>query len=411
MPTLLTADALVDVRDGGIISRPAILVENGVITRVARQGDPGLPADAARVDLPGLTLMPGLIDAHVHLIFDAGSDPVASLAPESDEHALLRMAVEARAMIQAGITTARDLGDRTFLSLPVRDAINEGLIPGPRLICAGPPITTTAGHCWYLGGEVDGEVAIRRGVRERVKRGVDCLKVMATGGGMTPGSNTLRAQFTVAELAAMVEEAHRLGKRIAAHCHGTEGIRRAVEAGVDTLEHCSFAGENGPDFDEEVARQIAAKGIRVSPTVFVSMKRAMSPRPGDPNDPFAARYPALLEAMRDRMQRMRELGCRFIASTDNGVRNAPHDSLAVALEIWVRLLGFPAGEVIRAATIDNADTLGLGGAIGSIEEGKLADIIAVEGNPLDEIEALQRVRFVMKGGKVERLEAAVPVAV
>ena len=395
--TLVTADALLDPRAGTLLPSPLVLIEDGVIAaveygpKVKYYGEP-------RIDLRGLTLLPGLIDAHVHLIFDASSEPVANLKAESDEHALLRMTVEARAMLHAGITTARDLGDRDFLSLPVRDAIAEGLIEGPRLVCAGPPITTTAGHCWYLGGEVDGEVAIRRGVRERVKRGVDCIKVMATGGGMTPGSNTLRAQFSVPELRAIVDETHRLGRHVAAHCHGTEGIRNAVEAGVDTLEHCSFAGPDGLDFDDEVARAIAAKGIRVSPTVFVSLARALA----GADDPQSVLLRDRVGSFRERLQRLRELGAQFIASTDDGVTNAPHDALPTALMLWVQAFGFPAAEVLRAATIDAAETIGVGAITGSIEPGKQADLIAVEGNPLDDITALGRIAFVMQGGRVVR---------
>lgn len=406
MPLLLTADALIDGRSSSIIPAPAILIDGSTIVRVTRQGDASLPSDATRIDLAGRTLMPGLIDCHVHMIFDAGDDPVASLRAETDEHALLRMTIEARAMLQAGITTARDLGDRTFLSLPLRDAIAEGLIEGPRLVCAGPPITTTAGHCWYLGGEVDGDLAIRKGVRERVKRGVDCLKIMATGGGMTPGSNMTRAQFSVEELRAAADEAHRLEKHIAAHCHGTEGIRRAVEAGVDTLEHCSFLGANGPDFDEQVAEQIAAKGVWVSPTVTIAQRRLAMMEAGDGLDEARlARVRMMLEGRWTRMRRMRELGCRFIASTDDGIGHAPHDALAPALALWVREADFPADEVLRAATSIAAEVIGVGAETGAIEPGKQADIIAIDGNPLAEIEALQRVALVMKGGRVVRQPA------
>lgn len=400
MATILTADALLDGRSNTTIESPAVLIEGRRIMRVTRRDDPSLPQEAVRVDLPGCTLMPGLIDCHVHLIFDAGDDPVQSLAPETDEHALLRMAGEARAMLQAGITTARDLGDRDYLSLPVRDAIAEGLIEGPRLVCAGPPITTTAGHCWYLGGEADGEVELRKAVREHVKRGVDCIKVMATGGGMTPGSNMLRAQFTTDELRTIVDEARRLNKHVAAHCHGTEGIRRAVEAGVDTLEHCSFRTEEGSELDEDVARQIAASGTWVSPTVFTPPRHLLE---GDETESVRMRR-AMLDSRWPRLQRMRELGCRFIASTDDGIAHAPHNALSHALVNWVREGGFPAGEVIRSATSVAANVIGVGAETGSIEPSKSADLIAVQGNPLQTIESLQRVRLVMKEGRVYRLE-------
>jgi imidazolonepropionase-like amidohydrolase len=402
MAYVLTADTLLTGLESAPISDPAILVEGAKIMRVTQTSDPSLPADAERIDLRGCTLMPGLIDCHVHMIFDASDDPVASLAAETDEHALLRMGVEARSMLQAGITSARDLGDRNFLSLPLRDAIDEGLIAGPRLICAGPPVTTTAGHCWYLGGEVDGEVAIRRGVRERVKRGVNCIKVMATGGGMTPGSNMLRAQFSVDELRAVVDEAHRLEKHVAAHCHGTEGIRRAVEAGVDTLEHCSFQGVDGVDFDERVAEQIAAKGIWVSPTITIGMLRLEAMAAAGQTDARLERFRRNMETRWTRLQRMRELGCRFIGSTDDGIAHAPHDAFAPAMALWVKQGGFPADEVIRASTSIAAEVIGIGADTGSLRDGKGADILAVSGNPLRDIDALTRPVLVMKGGVIAR---------
>jgi len=402
MAYVLTADALITGLTGAAVEAPAILVEGTQIVRVTGRSDPTLPAGAERIDLDGCTLMPGLIDCHVHMIFDAGDDPVASLRAETDEHALLRMGVEARAMLQAGITTARDLGDRDFLSLPLRDAIDEGLIEGPRLVCAGPPLTTTAGHCWYLGGEADGEVAIRKGVRERVKRGVNCIKVMATGGGMTPGSNMLRAQFSVDELRAVVDESHRLEKHVAAHCHGTEGIRRAVEAGVDTLEHCSFQGAQGTDFDERVAEQIAAKGIWVSPTITIGFLRLEAMLAAGAADARMQRMMANIGTRWTRLQRMRELGCRFIGSTDDGIAHAPHDAFAPAMALWVKQGGFPAEEVIRASTGIAAEVIGVGSETGSIVEGKAADILAVAGNPLQDIDALTRPVLVMKGGRVYR---------
>ncbi|MGI8551300.1 MAG: amidohydrolase family protein [Dehalococcoidia bacterium] len=402
MAIILIADQIIDGLAHSALESSAILVEGDTIARVTQASDPSLPDGVERIVLRGTTLMPGLIDCHVHLIFDAGEDPVRSLNEESDDHALLRMAVEARAMLQAGITTARDLGDRTFLSLPVRDAIAEGLLEGPRLVCSGPPVTTTAGHCWYLGGEADGEVALRKGVRERVKRGVNCIKVMATGGGMTPGSNMLRAQFSVDELRAVVDESHRLEKHIAAHCHGTEGIRLAVEAGVDTLEHCSFQGQDAPDFDERVAEQIAAKGVWVSPTITIASRRIAAMAAAGQLDARMQRMATMMQSRWPRLQRMRELGCKFIASTDDGIGHAPHDALAGGLVEWVREGGFPPSEVIRAATSIAASVIGVGQETGSIAPGKQADIIAVQGNPLQEIESLERVALVMKGGKLYR---------
>jgi imidazolonepropionase-like amidohydrolase len=179
---------------------------------------------------------------------------------------ILRMAGAGRAMLEAGITTVRDLGAPTDLALSLREAFATGLARGPRLLVSGAPITTTGGHCHFLGGEADGELELRKAVRERVKAGCDWIKVMATGGNMTRGTNTLAPQYTVAELAAVVDDAHRLRRRVTAHCHGTAGIRNAVVAGVDTIEHCCSPGA-GRSTTTRSWRGRLRKRIVVSPTV------------------------------------------------------------------------------------------------------------------------------------------------
>jgi imidazolonepropionase-like amidohydrolase len=399
--TVIVADRLIDGRADRPVSRPAVVVEGALISRVTVADDPTLPADAKRVELDGHTLLPGLMDGHVHLTFDAGPDPVAALKLEDDDHALLRMAGHAASMLQAGITTARDLGDRRFNSIPLRTAIAEGSLPGPRLLIAGPPITTTGGHCWYLGGEVDGEVEIRRAVRERSRRGVDWIKVMAAGGHMTPGSNPFRAQFTVDELKAIVDEAHRLEKKVTAHCHSLEGIRAAVTAHVDMLEHCSFQTPDGSNAEPALLQEIVDKGIWISPTVGgagPARRLAM-----ENMDPARAQ---MFSAMMDRrwiwMRDALDIGAKFVASTDNGIPNAPHDGLGHSLAAWVDDGGVPAMSVIKFATSQAAEALGVAGITGAIEPGLHADLIAVPGDPTERAAALAEVAFVMKDGTVYR---------
>ena len=189
-----------------------------------------------------MTVLPGLIDCHVHLVFSHTPDPVADLVAEDDQQLLLRTAAGARQALGGGITTVRDLGGRGGVTFRVRDAINAGLLDGPRILAAGSPITITGGHCHFLGLEADGEAAVRTAARRMVKSGANCLKIMATGGRMTPISNVGVAQYSVAEIKAAVDEAHRSRITIAAHAIGTAGIRNAVEAGVNTIEHCSWLG-------------------------------------------------------------------------------------------------------------------------------------------------------------------------
>jgi imidazolonepropionase-like amidohydrolase len=400
---IITADLLFDGVNEEPLRRPAIVIENGAIERVTVQGAAELPSNGDRIDLPGTTLMPGLIDCHIHLIFDGSPDPVSHLLAESDHHALVRMTAHARDMLNAGITTARDLGCRSHLDLEIRRCIEDGVIPGPRLLCVGQPITVTGGHCHFLGGEADGELEIRKAVRRQHKLGVDWLKIFATGGHMTPGSNPYHAQYTVEELIAAREEAHRLEHGIAAHCHGTEGVRRAVMAGVDTLEHCSFQKSGGLDLDERVIEQIVAKGIYVSPTIT---KNAINP-----SAEALARMPAgMRETQQVRLQALAKAGAKFISSTDCGIPNNPHTALPTSLEALARLSGLSNYEVLLSTTSRAAEALRIGGVTGTLVAGMHADLIAVRGNPLEDITAVQRPALVMKGGTIYRQEqTAVPV--
>jgi imidazolonepropionase-like amidohydrolase len=295
------------------------------------------------------------------------------------------MASNGRKMQRAGITTVRDLGAPTGLSIELREALDAGLAEGPRLLVAGAPITTTGGHCWFMGGECDGEIGIRRNVREHVKAGTDWIKVMATGGNMTPRTNTFAPQFTVEELRALIEEAHRLRRKVAAHAHGIEGIRVATEAGVDCIEHCSFTVPSGYEQDSELIAQIAAKGILVSPTVSVGFRNW-------PEDGRKQQRGAVLKALID-------AGCAVLMSTDCGIPGVPHEALAGGMEVLQEATGSSAVEILKLATSRSAELLGLPDR-GAIEAGRLADLLVVEGDPTTDLAALQRVRMVIQGGDI-----------
>ena len=222
----------------------------------------GLP----RTDYPGATILPGLIDSHVHLGFDGGPDPAARMRAETDEQQLVLMLRNARDLLGVGVTTARDLGARSFLGVVVREAIASGLARGPAAGGGGPPVTVTGGHCWFMGGEADSEDDLRRIVRTHHKHGADLIKVMATGGFMTSGSAPWYAQFTTEQLAVIVAEASRVDMAVAAHAHGLEGIRRAVAAGVSTIEHCSWVTEtNEREFSEPRRGRYGRAGHRGVP--------------------------------------------------------------------------------------------------------------------------------------------------
>ncbi len=341
-------------------------------------------AELARTDYPDSTIMPGLIDSHVHLGFDGGPAPAARMRAETDEQQLIVMLRSARELLGVGVTTARDLGGRGYLSVAVRDAITSGLARGPRMLVAASPVTVTGGHCWFMGGEADSPQDLRRQVRTHHKHGADLIKVMSTGGFMTTGSAPWYAQFTAAELAVIVEEARRVDMPVAAHAHGLEGIRRAVEAGVSTLEHCSFVTEtNERQFDERLAARIAEQGIVVCPTVNV-------------NAPYVAELTGI--TVGEHLMAMHEMGVRIIAGTDAGVDNTPHHQYVGGLAYLVKL-GFRTADVIAMATSGAATALGVGTVTGRLAPGYDADLIVVHGDPLTDISALGNLRRVMARGR------------
>ena len=341
--------------------------------------------DGDLIDISGCTVLPGLIEGHAHLCFDATANWKTTFDTDTPAKMLLRMAAYGRRMMRAGITTVRDLGAPTDLAIELRESIAAGLTEGPRLLVAGSPITTTGGHCWFMGGECDGELGIRKQVREHVKAGTDWIKVMATGGNMTPRTNTFAAQFTVDELRACIEEAHRLRRKVAAHAHGIEGIRVATEAGVDCIEHCSFTTPGGYELDQPLIDEIARKGILVSPTVSIGFRNW-------PDDGRKQQRGQVLKALLDS-------GCKVLMSTDCGIPGVPHEALAGGMDVLQECTAYPPVEILKLATSRSAELLELNDR-GVIEPGRLADLLVVEGDPTRDLGALGRVRYVVKGGEV-----------
>jgi imidazolonepropionase-like amidohydrolase len=374
-----------------VISGDEVLADGAVVIGEATVDWVGpaaaLPAEFTRLPVtsyPGSTILPGLIDSHVHLGFDGGPNPATRMRGETDEQQLILMLRSARELLGVGVTTARDLGARGYLDVVVRDAIAAGMARGPRLVVAARPITVTGGHCWFMGGEADSEDDLRRMVRTHHKQGADLIKVMSTGGFMTSGSAPWYAQFTSAQLAVIVEEARRVDKPVAAHAHGIEGIDRAVEAGVTTLEHCSFVTEtNERRFSESLAARIAERGIFVCPTINV-------------NAPYIAELTGI--TVGEHVKAMHEMGVRIIAGTDAGISNTPHHQYVGGLEYLVTL-GFTPGEVLAMATTEAAAALGVGGITGRLAAGSAADVIVVAGDPLTDISALGKLRRVIARGR------------
>ncbi|MFQ6198174.1 amidohydrolase family protein [Streptomyces sp. NPDC000405] len=397
MDALISAGRVLTGPGGAHLTDGAVLVQGGVIVDAGTRPDleartaPGIP----RLAFPEATLMPGLIDAHVHLALDAGPDPVAVLRASDDTDLILGMAGRALRLLNVGITTARDLGDRNGLALRLRKEITEGRLPGPRILAAGTPLTGPGGHCWFLGGEVEGTDAMRELVRRNAESGVDVIKVMATGGGITKGGPPIwQAQFTADQLRVVVEEARAAGLPVAAHAHGTEGIAAAVAAGVSTIEHCTWMAQDGFQESTELVDAIAAQGIRVCPAASPDWRG------------FAERFgPERAKEMFDRLGWMSRRGVRLIAGTDAGVSRAVFDDFVSSLEFF-ESIGFSPAEIVDLATTEAAEGLGIADDTGLLRTGYRADLLVVDGNPLDDLQALRRVQLVMAAGRPHVPEGA-----
>ncbi len=400
------ARVLTCLPDWAPIEDAAVVVEGDRIAAVGAARELAAPSGARVLEYPGATLLPGLVDGHVHLMYRTG-ESIFEHARAFDDHALLvRSAYHARLLLKAGVTTVRDCGSRgTFLGA-LRDGIQEGFLQGPRILTCGPPITSTAGHLWVCGAEADSAEEARRLVRRLVKEGVDFIKVMATGGRMTPGTNPGAPQFSVDELRAMVDDAHRLGRRVAAHCLGTAGIAAAVEAGVDTVEHGNFldATGDGTAFDEEVARQMAARGIYRNMATVPDRELAELPLDATLTQGQQLRLEAAQERWRW-FRRGMELGVPSFFSTDSIFGQWPDSCPDLP---WLAVLvgergGVPAAEVLRMVTAIPAGAIGLADEIGTVAPGRKADLLLVQGNPLDSLRVLLDVAAVIKDGRLHGL--------
>ncbi len=369
------------------VGRATVLIQDGTVRGLDTSGaEP--PAGAEIVDFgPEACILPGLVDAHVHLAFDASVDVVTSLV-ECDDGALSdHMAAAAIRALRAGVTTVRDLGDRNFLSLALREQLPHATLP--HILAAGPPVTTQGGHCYFLGGEAEGEPALRRAVRERAERGCDVVKVMVSGGNLTPGSRPHESQYDLAALRAIIDEAHNAGLPVAAHAHGAQAVADAVEAGFDTLEHVTFFTADGVDADPALLDRIAASGVVVSVTAG-SMPDAAAPPPA-----MAKRLDAILANHR----RMFRAGATMVPGTDAGISpGKPHEVLPFALRALVEMIGMTPLEALRAATSTSASAIGLGGSKGRIAAGADADVLVVRGDPLADIGSATQVEAVYRAG-------------
>jgi len=398
------AGRLLDVRTGKTLDDQIILVEGDRVKEIGPAADlAGRLASATRViDLSRYTVLPGLIDAHTHLTFAPGSTSYRGLSISIPREALVG-ARNARVTLDAGFTTVRNVGARGFADVALRDAINAGDVPGPRMLVSGPPLSITGGHNDYnllapefhatSDGVADGVDAVTAKVRENVKYGADLIKFMATGGVLSEGDNPALEQYSPEEMRAIVATAHGLGRRVAAHAHGALGIKNAVLAGVDSIEHGSF-------IDDEDIQLMKAHGTYLVPTLYLMDWFMDNYQKLGLTEGVIAKAKVVMPAARANVARAFRGGVKVAFGTDAAVY--PHGLNAHEFAVMVKL-GLTPLASIQAATINAADLIGWPDRVGSLDPGHYADLIAVEGDPLNDVTVLENVKFVMKGGQVVRI--------
>jgi imidazolonepropionase-like amidohydrolase len=395
----LTADKMLDVVEGRMIDNPAIIIEGERIVEVGLRSDLAIPSGAKSIELGGMTLMPGLMDMHTHLTSKATEHGYVALKNSIPRQAITGVK-NARTTLMAGVTTTRNLGASGFADIALRDAIVEGDIPGPRIFASGPALGITGGHCdnnllpqeynAQGDGVADGPWGVRSKVRENIKYGADTIKFCATGGVLSKGTKVGVQQYTQEEMEAIVDEAHRRGLIVAAHAHGTEGIKAAILAGVDSVEHASF-------MDKEAIKLAKKHGTYLSMDIYDTeyiLSKGLE----------SGMLPESIEKERMTGKRQRksfteswEAGVKMVMGTDSAVY--PHGDNPKQLSRMVTF-GMTPMEALQAATIEGAKLLKQTDHLGSLRAGRYADIIAIEGDPTDDITLLENVSFVMKGGEI-----------
>src|SRR5215467_6881343 len=395
--TVIHAGHLLDVKTGRITDNATVVIRGGKIVSVGapQWGNP--PANLKTIDLPNATLLPGLIDVHTHLTSDPnfGYQELGISVPRET----LIGAKNARITLEAGFTTVRNVGANGYTDVALRDAVNEGMVPGPRILASGPALSITGGHCdqnllpyeWHAkaDGTADGVEHVQQKVREIIKYGADVIKVCATGGVLSKGDDPRASQYTLEEMKAIVADAHRLGRKVAAHAHGAQGIAWASEAGVDSIEHGSY-------IDDAAIKIMKERGTYLVPTQYLAdWMRDNATRIGLPAM-FADKMKTTTSVSRQNVTKAIRAGVKIAFGTDAAVY--PHGLNAHEFAVYVQM-GMTPLQAIQSATVNAADLLGWK-LIGSIEPGNFADIVAVAGDPTKDVTLLQNPVFVMKGGVV-----------
>src|ERR1700678_667818 len=393
---VLHAGHALDVKTGKLLSDQTFIIEDGKIVSAGPSAETKAPADALRIELPNATMLPGLIDAHTHLTYDPqfGYEELGISVARST----LTGAKNARLTLQAGFTTVRNVGAEGYSDVALRDAINAGDVPGPRMLVSGPALGITGGHCdnnllpfeYHVVGDgvADGIAAVQHKVRENIKYGSDLIKICATGGVLSKGDDPQASQYTLEEMKAIVADAHRLGRKVAAHAHGAQGILWASQAGVDSIEHGSY-------INDEAIAEMKKNGTYLVPTLYLEdwmLEKGNLPAF------YKQKMADTIVAAKKNIKHAIESGVKIALGTDSSVY--PHGLNAHELDVYVNQMGMSPLAALQSATVNAADLMGWSAKTDSIEPGHWADIIAVKENPLQDVRVLQNVDFVMKSGVV-----------
>src|SRR5215468_843562 len=392
--TVIHAGHMLDVKSGRVLDDVTVVIDGDKITSLGQAG----AGNATVINLPNATLLPGLIDAHTHLTGEPNFG-YQELGVSIPKEALIG-AKNARITLEAGFTTIRNVGAGGYTDIALRDAINEGMLPGPRIDASGPALSITGGHCdnnllpyeyhAKSDGAADGIEGVQHKVREVIKYGADLIKICATGGVLSKGDDPQASQYSLEELKAIVADAHRLGRKVAAHAHGAQGILWASEAGVDSIEHGSY-------IDDAAIQMMKSKGTYLVPTLYLGdWMTENAVKIGLP-EMYAGKMRTIIPIARANLKRAFDAGVKVAFGTDAAVY--PHGLNAREFAVYVRM-GMTPLQAIQTATVNAADLLGWSDRIGSLEAGKFADIIAVNGDPTKDVTLLENPVFVMKNGVV-----------
>jgi imidazolonepropionase-like amidohydrolase len=395
--TLVRAGHVLDVKTGKLADGQTIVVVGETIQSIAPSASVTAEPGDAVIDLGGMTVMPGLIDVHTHITMNTDFDPFHELTSTAAKEAINGV-VNAHTTLMAGFTSIRNVGAGGFTDVDLRDAINAGQVPGPHMLVSGPALGITGGHCdenllpieYHVVGDgvADGIAEVQHKVRQNIKYGADLIKICATGGVLSKGDDPQASQYTLEEMQAIVADAHRLGRKVAAHAHGAQGILWASKAGVDSIEHGSY-------INDEAIAEMKKNGTYLVPTLYLEdwmIEKGSLPAI------YHQKMVDVSAVAKRNIKHAMEAGVKIALGTDAAVY--PHGLNAHELDVYVNQMGMSALAALQSATVNAADLMGWSAKTGTLEPGKWADMIAVERNPVEDVRVLQDVRFVMKGGVV-----------